>query len=438
MDNIFTGRHKNITILAIVLAVQFFGLAAQIRRPGEQGRATPLIRTWVVTGITPIEKFFVHTIDGVHDVFANYFFLRGVRKENEALKEQVQQMRLEQVRFQQDAAQAHRLQALLGFKEQFISQTLPAQVIGTSGSDASRIIYIDKGSRDGVRDNMAVITPDGVVGKIAKAFSSTSQVLLISDQSWGAGGILTQSRLQGIVKGTQSGDVQMAYIMSDNQIKLGEQIITSGGDRIFPKGLPIGNVREVSPGKDLFLNIRVKPAADLNRLEEVLVITKIVEKAPDASDVNATIRASDILAERLPSVPEKPVEDAGKPAASTPSTGSKVADPNKPAAKTATSEDTSKPAAGSGGVVPSNGTNPKPGSAGTSPATKPPATTTTGVPAKPAATVPSLATPKAGSGSAAAPGNKPAAKTGAEAPKTTTPDENKSKPAGTAAAPQGN
>lgn len=416
MDNIFTGRHKNITILAIVLAVQFFGLAAQIRRPGEQGRATPLIRTWVVTAITPIEKFFVHTIDDVHDVFTNYFYLRGVRKENADLKDQVEQMRLEQVRLQQDAAQAHRLQALLGFKEQFISQTLAAQVIGTSGSDASRIIYIDKGTSDGVRDNMAVITPDGVVGKIAKAFSSTSQVLLISDQSWGAGGILTQSRLQGIVKGTQSGDVQMAYIMSDNQVKLGEPIITSGGDRIFPKGLPIGSVREVSPGKDLFLNIRVKPAADLNRLEEVLVITKIVEKAPDANDINATIRASDILAERLPSVPEKPVED-----------------PNKPAAN-----------------APTAGAPPKPGSAGVSPATKPPEThTTPGTPSKTAVDSPISAAPKAGSTTTSPSANRPATKTGSATPKdlnpqttapakTTTPAENKPKPAGAAAVPRGN
>src|SRR5512146_2188959 len=332
MDNIFTGRHRNITILAIVLAVQFFGLAAQIRRPNEQGRATPLIRTWVVTAITPVEKFFVHSIDGVHDVFTNYFYLRGVRKENAALKDQIEEMRLEQVRLQQDAAQAHRLQALLGFKEQFISQTMAAQVIGTSGSDASRIIYIDKGTNDGIRDNMAVITPEGVVGKVAKAFSSTSQVLLISDQSWGAGGILTQSRLQGIVKGTQSGDVQMAYIMSDNPVKPGEQIITSGGDRIFPKGLPIGSVREVSPGKDLFLNIRVKPAADLSRLEEVLVITKIVEKATDANDVGATIRASDILAERLPSVPEKPAEDPNKPAGSSSTAAPSATAPNKPVA----------------------------------------------------------------------------------------------------------
>jgi rod shape-determining protein MreC len=361
MDNIFTGRHKNLTILAIVLTVQFFGLAAQIRRPTDQGTATPLIRTWVVTGITPIEKFFVHTATGVRDTFGSYFYLRGVRKENASLRQQVEQMRLEQVRLQEDAAQGRRLQSLLGFKEQFISETLPAQVIGTSGSDASRVIFIDKGTSDGVKDNMAVITPNGVVGKVAKAFHGSSQVLLISDQSWGAGGILVQSRLQGIVKGTQAGAVQMTYIMSDNQIKPGEQIVTSGGDRIFPKGLPLGTVKEVAPGKDMFLNIRVTPAADLNRVEEVLVITKVVEKAPDGTEISGPIRASDILAQRLPSVPQKSAEDGtnGSPAASPAPTnpGTSVVPP-----KTANSNSTTKPSTGAPAPAPAT-TKPATGAA---------------------------------------------------------------------------
>jgi rod shape-determining protein MreC len=143
-------------------------------------------------------------------------------------------------------------------------------------------------------------------------------VLLISDPSWGAGAILTASRLQGIVKGTQSGNVQLQYIMADEQVKPGDSIITSGGDRIFPKGFPVGTISEVKPGRDNFLEIKVKPAADLNRLEEVLVITKITERAPDVTDAQGTVRAADILAERLPSVPQKPPEDQAKEAASGP------------------------------------------------------------------------------------------------------------------------
>lgn len=390
MDNIFTGRHRNLTILAIVLTIQFFGLAAQIRRPSAaQGSSpsTPLLRTWVVTVVSPVEEFLVHTTRGVHDTFTSYFYLRGVKKENESLKHQVEEMRLEQVRLREDAAQARRLQALLGFKEQFISQTLAAQVIGSSGSDASRVIYIDKGTSDGVTDNMAVITADGIIGKVAKAFHSSSQVLLISDQSWGAGGILTQSRLQGIVKGTQSGAIQMTYIMSDEAVKPGEQIVTSGGDHIFPKGLPIGTVKEVSPGKDLFLNIRVSPAANLSRVEEVLVITKIVEKATDANDLSGPIRASDILAQRLPSVPQKSPEELTKEAA----------------ANVAAAAAASKPPSNPASTVPSKA-NPAPNTSSPKPA---------GAPSKPAVGLGGVVTPK----TPAPTGNKPAPKsTGATAP----------------------
>ena len=216
-----------------------------------------------------------------------------------------------------------------------------------------------------------------------------------------------QSRLQGIVKGTQAGAVQMTYIMSDNQIKPGEQIVTSGGDRIFPKGLPLGTVKEVAPGKDMFLNIRVTPAADLNRVEEVLVITKVVEKAPDGTELSGPIRASDILAQRLPSVPQKPAEDGTNGAPASPATTKpgtsvvppKITNPNsttKPSTGAlAPAPATTKPATG---VVPPKTTNPnsttKPSNGATAPATTKPGT---------AAAPPKITTPKENKPANAAP-----------------------------------
>ena len=189
----------------------------------------------------------------------DYFYLRGVSRENAELREQIERMRLEQVRMEQDAAQARRIQALLQFKEQYISKTVAAQVIGSSGSETSHIIYIDRGSNQGIEPNMAVITPDGIVGKVLHVYPSTSQVLEITDQTSGVGATLVKSRLQGIVKGQPDGNPNLAYIMADETVEPGEDVITSGGDRIFPKGLPIGKVASVSPGKDLFLNVRVGP-----------------------------------------------------------------------------------------------------------------------------------------------------------------------------------
>jgi rod shape-determining protein MreC len=121
--------------------------------------------------------------------------------------------------------------------------------------------------------------------------------------------MLEKSRLQGVLRGTADGAVILERVMSDEQVAPGETVLSSGGDQIFPKGLPVGTVTKVSPGREMFLNIQVKPAADLSRLEEVLVITEKQEQNPVAES-GGRARAADILAQRLPSVPDKPVVDA--------------------------------------------------------------------------------------------------------------------------------
>jgi rod shape-determining protein MreC len=319
------GRYRNLTILVGILFLQVLGLAVQVKRSAEN-ESTRLIRIWAVNAVTPFEKGIVWAQHGSSNLWHNYFYLRGVRQENRDLKQKIQQMEIERVRLSEDANQAHRLQALLAFKEQFIAKTVAAQVIGSSGSEQSRSVYIDKGTNVGLRPDMAVITGDGVVGKTLRVFQSSSQVLLLNDQTSGVGAILEKSRLQGVLRGTPSGEIVLEKVMSDETVQPGEKVLTSGGDQIFPKGLPVGTVTKVSPGSELFLNIRVQPAADLSRLEEVLVITQQEEKEPVASD-SAPLRAADILAERLPTVPPKPPTDAGKPtaAASAATTGAKPA-----------------------------------------------------------------------------------------------------------------
>jgi len=302
------GRFRNLIVLAAILFAQIIGLAVQVKRPAQQGD-TRLIRVWAVSAITPLEKAVVNTQQFFRNTWFNYVYLRGVRRENRALRAQLDQMKIEQVRLKEDADMARRIQTLLAFKEQYIDSSVAAQVIGTSGSDQSRVLYIDKGSQDGIRTDMAVITPNGIVGKIVQVFPGSAQVLPINDQLSGVGVALKNTRLQGILRGAPNGTTTVQYVMADERVVPGEEVITSGGDRIFPKGLPVGKVVDVSPGKDLFLNIRVLPSAQLDRLEEVLVVTKVSEKAPDTQDLGP-IRASDILAQRLPSLPSQPQTDA--------------------------------------------------------------------------------------------------------------------------------
>lgn len=317
------SRYRNLIILVSVLFLQVLGLAVQVKRGVNEGHDTRLIRVWAIDAITPFERALVWVQTSSGNLWHNYFYLRGVRAENRQLKEQIEQMHLEQVRLSEDAAQARRLQSLLSFKEQFISKTVAAQVIGTSGSDLSRIISIDKGENAGIKTDMAVITSDGVVGKVFLVGPNLAQVLLISDQSSGVGAILEKSRLQGVIRGTANGEVALERVMSDEQVQPGEKVLTSGGDQIFPKGLPVGTVMKVENGKDLFLNIKLKPAANLGRLEEVLVLTEKQEREAVAEE-HGRVRAADILAQRLPSVPDKPAE--------TPANGTAAEGASKPAA----------------------------------------------------------------------------------------------------------
>src|SRR5207248_1625694 len=214
-----------------------------------------LVRLWAAAIVTPIEKGFVALQHSASETWHEYFYLRGVRRENADLKQQLDQLRIEQVRLREDANQAHRLQSLLLFKEQFVSQTLAAQVIGSSGSDQSRLLYLDKGSGDGIKPDMAVVTPDGVVGKVIRADHGTSTVLLINDQLSGVGAMLEKSRLQGIVRGTPSGALLLRNIMNDEKVEVGDLVLSSGGDRVFPKGMPIGRIKSVAGSNDIFFNI---------------------------------------------------------------------------------------------------------------------------------------------------------------------------------------
>jgi rod shape-determining protein MreC len=321
-------RYKNILFLVVVLVAQIFGLAVQVRRPNPNGGDAPavrLIRYWTISLMTPPEKVLHGSGTGLRGLWSNYLDLRHVRQQNQELKAQVGRLQLEQAALLEDARQGQRLQALLAFKEHYIYSTVPAQVIGTSGTDQSRLLYIDKGAKDGLKQDMAVITPDGIVGKLKDVFAHTSQVLVISDQTSGAGVLLESTRLRGVLRGNALGQPQIINMLPDERVKAGERVVTSGGDQVFPRGLPVGLVDKVAAdvSNPPYVDILIKPAANLGHLEEVLVITEASEHMPkraqqdlaqSAAEAAAVSkqRASDILAERLPGLTDpSAVADSG-------------------------------------------------------------------------------------------------------------------------------
>jgi len=309
----FFQRYRNGLVLIAVLLVQTIALATQVRRPDYAGRADGhhirLLRLWMNAILSPPEKLLTNTGHGLRNAWHGYIDLRHTRQQNLELKSELAQLHLREAAIAEDARQDQRLRSLLEFRQQYVSKTVAAQVIGSSGSDLSRVLNIDKGSRDGLRPDMAVITPDGIVGKTRNVFPTTSEVLLINDSSAGAGVILENTRLRGILRGSTNGVPQIVNLLPDNRIHPGDKVVTSGGDRIFPRGLAVGTVKTIAPDPDHqpYTAITIKAAADLERLEEVLVITETAAdlKAIPASELTAeeaiaTKRASEIVAEHLP------------------------------------------------------------------------------------------------------------------------------------------
>jgi rod shape-determining protein MreC len=317
----FLTRFKNPLFLIAILLVQAIALAIQVPADSgaQDGHSVRLIRMWATATVTPFERA-AHGIGwGLQHGWTNYIDLRHVRRQNEDLQQQLTRMRIEQAAMAEDALEGRRLQAMLGFKERYVGSTVAAQVIGASGSEQSRVLTIDKGSRDGLKPDMAVITRDGIVGKLRDVFPTTAQVLEINDQTSGAGVILASTRIRAILSGTVGGRVQIRNLTADSRIKPGEQVLTSGGDQVYPRGLPVGTVISIAPDPDrqLYTDILIKPAVNLDRVEEVLVITGTQPDLPsDAQQDLAAAEAqhaADVSAEKLPSIHDD--EPPGTPTA---------------------------------------------------------------------------------------------------------------------------
>ena len=284
------SRHKSLVLLAGVIVLQVLLLAVQIKKDS-QGR---LIRIWTVGAVSPFERAGSYGFGWFRDAWRNYFALRGARKENDQLRHEVDALKLQLAQLQGKAAEADRLAALLNFRQSHTNVPMVgARVIGASAGSASQTIQLDRGERDGIRRNMGVITPDGVVGKVVETYANTSQVLLLTDKDSGVGAMLADSRIQSPVGGVGEPLLTMKYVPNDDTVSLGESVITSGMDRIFPRDLPVGTIAEIKPGNP-FKQIRIKPAANLERLEEVLVLLTLrpLEMKKEGAPENAPPVAS--------------------------------------------------------------------------------------------------------------------------------------------------
>jgi rod shape-determining protein MreC len=210
---------------------------------------------------------------GIADRWQQYVALQGVREENQQLRKEIEWLRGQNSQLRESAVATERLTALLQFKEQALPTMVAAQVIGRDATNRYRAIILNKGESDGIRPDMGVITPAGIVGRVVKTTGASSVVLLVTDPTNAIAGLIQRTRDEGIVEGTQQGLAQLKYIPLLSTLRDGDRVVTSGLVGGFPRGLAIGTITRIDKQEGaLFQSAELMPEVDVSHVEEVLVI----------------------------------------------------------------------------------------------------------------------------------------------------------------------
>jgi rod shape-determining protein MreC len=235
-------------------------------------QGVPILETVVFGAFAEVQRATTSALTSVQDGWQNYFALQEIRRENAELKQKNDQLQIQLQQERAAAQQSRTLQGLLDLKNATPLNTSGAVVIAGPPVAEFRTMTIDKGTGEGLKRDMAVIAPAGVVGRVILPSARASKVQLLIDRDAAAGGLVERSRAQGIVVGTGTDQLRMDYVPSSADIKAGDLVVTSGIEGIYPKGFVIGQIESVQRGAGEYRSVVVKPAVDFSSLEAVLVV----------------------------------------------------------------------------------------------------------------------------------------------------------------------
>jgi rod shape-determining protein MreC len=231
----------------------------------------PFIQVATFGVFSELQRWTMNGFDSVRGLWTGYIALRDVNAENENLRRELQTA---QIKLQEERAQAQRsdsLRQLLDLRQRTELETTAADIIAASASPEFRTMTIDKGASDGLKPDMAVIAPAGVVGRVILPSARAAKVQMLIDRNAAAGALIERTRAQGVIVG-QGDTLRMEYVPGTSDVQEGDLVVTSGIDGIYPKGFTVGTVESVDRGPGTYHEISVRPAVDFSRLEEVLVV----------------------------------------------------------------------------------------------------------------------------------------------------------------------
>ena len=259
---------KAVTVFLVAVVVHLVLISAQIRNPHGQ----ILLRTWGLAVITPLASSVSAVAGSIQGVLNRYVVLFGVQEQNEELQVEIGQLRVENAQLKEVHSMLRRGQELELLAAQYLFRTTTAGIIWKTAPFFSHRLGINAGTRHGVKKNLAIIGIEGIIGRVTATTSVSSEIELITNRGAAVGGMLTSSRLQGVLQGNGSGRLKWSFIPNYETVNVGDVIFTSGSERIYPKGLPIGRVMSSKKGKMVYRKIEVEPFIDFSRVEEVLVV----------------------------------------------------------------------------------------------------------------------------------------------------------------------
>ncbi|HJZ71348.1 MAG TPA: rod shape-determining protein MreC [Vicinamibacterales bacterium] len=260
-------QHSGYLFLAVVVGHVLLISAQVSSRSG-----VPVLEAVTFGVFSEVQRTLSGGFSGVRNVWDSYVGLRHVKAENDDLK---RRLAAAEIAVQEQRALADRargLQKLLDLHDRLELATTGAEIIGAAASPDFRTLTVDKGTRDGVRPDMAVIAPAGIVGRVVVPSARSAKVQLLIDRNAAAGVIVERTRAQGVVVGGGDDRLQMQYVSEASDVAVGDLVVTSGIDTIYPKGLAVGRVELVEKNGPAFKRIVVKPAVDFRQLEEVLIV----------------------------------------------------------------------------------------------------------------------------------------------------------------------
>lgn len=245
-------------------------------------RGTPVLQAVTFGVIAEVQRGGAGVVGGITSLWRGYVDLRGLRTQNEALTSELAATRIHLQQERALAQQTRALQALLELRERAGVQTTAAEIIAAAATPDFRTVTIDKGRSVGLRPDMAVLAPAGVVGRVIVPSARAANVQLLIDRNAAAGALVERSRAQGVVTGTGEGRLHLDYLSGSADVQAGDKVVTSGIDGIYPKGFTIGWIDHVERAGGAYGAITVRPAVDFSSLEHVLVV--LTPPAPAGSD----------------------------------------------------------------------------------------------------------------------------------------------------------